>query len=90
MELYFLWNIKISLKILVKNNKILKENKCELQGYENDNIYEIICNQTLKYDDVNITDNFLEIYLDKGQNNSIEIKLTDLLGEDNKAFHRNS
>ena len=75
------------LENIIKNNKILKENKCELQGYENDNIYELICNQTLKYDDVNITDNFLEIYLDKGQNNSIEIKLTDLLGEDNKAFY---
>ena len=75
------------LENIIKNNKILKENKCELQGYENDNIYEIICNQTLKYDDVNTTNNFLEIYLDKGQNNSIEIKLTDLLGEDNKAFY---
>ena len=75
------------LENIIKNNKILKENKCELQGYENDNIYELICNQTLKYDDVNSTDNFLEIYLDKGQNNSIEIKLTDLLGEDNKAFY---
>ena len=75
------------LENIIKNNKVLKKNKCELQGYENDNIYEIICNQTLKYDDVNSTDNFLEIYLDKGQNNSIEIKLTDLLGEDNKAFY---
>ena len=75
------------LENIIKNNKVLKENKCELQGYENDNIYEIICNQTLKYDDVNSTDNFLEIYLDKGQNNSIEIKLTDLLVEDNKAFY---
>ena len=63
------------LENIIKNNKVLKKNKCELQGYENDNIYEIICNQTLKYDDVNTADNFLEIYLDKDQNNSIEIKL---------------
>lgn len=75
------------LKNVVKNNKILENKKCEFQFFDNEQVYELICNETLKYNDINKSEYFFEFYFDKGKKNSFSIKLTDLLFNDEKSFY---
>ena len=75
------------LKNIIKNNKFFEENKCEFQYFEDEQIYELICNETLKYNDTNTNEYFFEFYFDKEQKNSFGIKLKDLLCEDGKSFY---
>lgn len=72
---------------IINNNKIMEENKCEFKYFEDEQLYELICNETLKYNDINKDENFIEFYLDKNIKNSFGIKLNDLLCEDGKSFY---
>ena len=75
------------LKNIIKNNKFFEENKCEFQYFEEEQLYELICKETLKYNDTNTNEYFFEFYFDKEQKNSFGIKLKDLLCEDGKSFY---
>ena len=75
------------LKNIIKNNKILENSKCEFQFFDDEQVYELICNETLNYNNINKSDYFLEFYFDKGNKNSFSIQLNDLLCEDNKSFY---
>ena len=72
---------------IIKNNPIFKKGKCELEYFSKEKFYQIICNNTLEYKNKNNSVNFLEIYLDKGDNNSVRLQLSDLLDEDEKTFY---
>ena len=72
---------------IIKNNPSLNKNKCFLEYFDNDKIYQIICNNSLDYNDVNSNGIFLEFFLDKGKNNSFSIKLIDLFNENDKTFY---
>ena len=72
---------------IINNNKIMEDNKCEFKYFEDEQLYELICNETLKYNDINKDENFIEFYLDKNIKNSFGIKLNDLLCEDGKSFY---
>ena len=75
------------LKNIIKNNKNLEENKCEFKYFEDEQLYELICNETFKYNDINKRENFFEFYFDKKSKNSFGIKLNNLLCEDDKSFY---
>ena len=72
---------------VIKNNQILQKGGCELKYFDNERIYQIICEQSLENIDLNGTENFLEFYFDKGQKNFFSIKLTDLFNENDKSFY---
>ena len=72
---------------IIKNNPLFQKNKCEFQYFKNDQVYELVCINEIKYSQINTSEYFLEFYLDKGKNNFFGIKLTDLFGEDNKTFY---
>ena len=72
---------------IIKNNKVLNNYECELKYFVEEKVYQIICNKSLEYNEVNITGIFLKFFFDKNQKNSVDIKLTDLLNEDNKSFY---
>ena len=75
------------LKNIIKNNKNLEENKCEFKYFEDEQLYELICNESIKYYDINKRENFFEFYFDKKSKNSFGIKLNNLLCEDDKSFY---
>ena len=58
-----------------------------MKYFDNERIYQIICEQSLENIDLNGTENFLEFYFDKRQNNFFSIKLTDLFNENDKSFY---
>ena len=72
---------------ICKNNLILQKGECKLEYIYEDKAYQIICNKTLEYNDINNTEVILEFFLDKGQNNSFSMKLSDLISEDFKSFY---
>ena len=72
---------------IIKNNKVLNNYECELKYFVEEKVYQIICNKSLEYNEVNSTGIFLKFYFDKSQKNSVDIKLIDLLNEDNKSFY---
>ena len=72
---------------VIKNNQILQKGGCELKYFDNERIYQIICEQSLENIDLNGTENFLEFYFDKGQKNFFSIKLSDLFNENDKSFY---
>ena len=76
-------------KNIIINNKVLDNFECELKYFVEEKVFQIICNKSLEYNDVNSRGIFLKFFFDKNQKNSVDIRLTDLLNEDNKSFYIN-
>jgi len=72
---------------VIKNNQILQKGGCNLKYFDNERIYQIICDHSIEYIDFENTENFLEFYFDKGKNNFVFVKLSDLYNENDKSFY---
>ena len=79
-------------KNIIENNFFLTKNKCYFEN-DDDDIYYLYCNETIDFENNNITDIFIEFYLESKLNNknnsnndSFGINLSDLLNEDEKSF----
>ena len=71
---------------IIKNNKFLIKNKCSFKDVNNDDIYKFVCDKKLNVKNMNNTEYFFELFLDKSasnqnnnNSNSFGFKLIDLM-----------
>ena len=71
---------------IIKNNKFLIKNKCSFKDVNNDDIYKFVCDKKLNVKNMNDTECFFELFLDKSasnqnnnNSNSFGFKLIDLM-----------